>query len=111
MQAARDRQKSYADLKRKPMEFQVGDKVMLFCLGRGSFFIIAVQTPGSRISILLAVGTPFTSSGKLYCQWELSPGSGNALCILFPTKVISYASRQLKIYEKNYTTHDLELGA
>nr|GEZ57357.1 putative reverse transcriptase domain-containing protein [Tanacetum cinerariifolium] len=29
LQAARDRQKSYADLKRKPMEFQVGDKVML----------------------------------------------------------------------------------
>nr|GFC30846.1 putative reverse transcriptase domain-containing protein [Tanacetum cinerariifolium] len=24
-------------------------------------------------------------------------------------KVISYASRQLKIYKKNYTTHDLEL--
>ncbi|GKC34707.1 putative reverse transcriptase domain-containing protein [Tanacetum coccineum] len=29
MQAAHDRQKSYADLKRKPMEFQVGDIVML----------------------------------------------------------------------------------
>nr|GFA19569.1 putative reverse transcriptase domain-containing protein [Tanacetum cinerariifolium] len=29
MQAARDRQKSYADLKRKPKEFLVGDKVML----------------------------------------------------------------------------------
>ncbi|GJS73462.1 putative reverse transcriptase domain-containing protein [Tanacetum coccineum] len=29
MQAAHDRQKSYADLKRKLMEFQVGDKVML----------------------------------------------------------------------------------
>ncbi|GKD30058.1 hypothetical protein Tco_1240836 [Tanacetum coccineum] len=29
MQAARDRQKSYADLKSKPMEFQVGDKVIL----------------------------------------------------------------------------------
>ncbi|GJZ96053.1 putative reverse transcriptase domain-containing protein [Tanacetum coccineum] len=26
-------------------------------------------------------------------------------------KVISYASRQLKIHQKNYTTHDLELGA
>nr|GFA91067.1 putative reverse transcriptase domain-containing protein [Tanacetum cinerariifolium] len=29
IQATRDRQKSYADLKRKPIEFQVGDKVML----------------------------------------------------------------------------------
>ncbi|GJR02147.1 putative reverse transcriptase domain-containing protein [Tanacetum coccineum] len=29
MQAAHDRQKSYANLKHKPMEFQVGDKVML----------------------------------------------------------------------------------
>nr|GFA69918.1 putative reverse transcriptase domain-containing protein [Tanacetum cinerariifolium] len=29
MQAAHDRQKSYTDLKRKAMEFQVGDKVML----------------------------------------------------------------------------------
>ncbi|GKB12823.1 putative reverse transcriptase domain-containing protein [Tanacetum coccineum] len=29
MQAARDRQKSYFNLKRKPMEFQVGDRVML----------------------------------------------------------------------------------
>nr|GEY42224.1 putative reverse transcriptase domain-containing protein [Tanacetum cinerariifolium] len=29
MQATRDRHKSYADLKRKPMEFQVGDKVIL----------------------------------------------------------------------------------
>nr|GEU80095.1 hypothetical protein [Tanacetum cinerariifolium] len=39
------------------------------------FFIIAVQTPGSGISILLAVGTPSTGSGNLYCQWELSPGN------------------------------------
>ncbi|GKA44722.1 putative reverse transcriptase domain-containing protein [Tanacetum coccineum] len=29
MQVARDRQKCYVDLKRKPMEFQVGDNVML----------------------------------------------------------------------------------
>ncbi|GKE11518.1 putative reverse transcriptase domain-containing protein [Tanacetum coccineum] len=29
IQAARDRQKSYADLKRKPMEFKVGDRVIL----------------------------------------------------------------------------------
>nr|GEV37412.1 hypothetical protein [Tanacetum cinerariifolium] len=29
IQAARDRQKSYADVRRKPLEFQVGDRVML----------------------------------------------------------------------------------
>ncbi|GJR02731.1 putative reverse transcriptase domain-containing protein [Tanacetum coccineum] len=29
IQAAQDRQKSYADLKRKPMEFEVGDRVIL----------------------------------------------------------------------------------
>ncbi|GKF63032.1 hypothetical protein Tco_0183086, partial [Tanacetum coccineum] len=40
MQAARDRQKSYADLKRKPMEFQVGNKVILkFRLGKGSYVL------------------------------------------------------------------------
>ncbi|GKD29024.1 putative reverse transcriptase domain-containing protein, partial [Tanacetum coccineum] len=32
-------------------------------------------------------------------------------CVLVQRgKVIAYASRQLKIHEKNYTTHDLELG-
>ncbi|GJX51381.1 putative reverse transcriptase domain-containing protein [Tanacetum coccineum] len=39
--------------------------------------------------------------------------SGLGLCCVLMQggKVIAYASRQLKIYEKNYTTHDLELGA
>ncbi|GKA10733.1 putative nucleotidyltransferase, ribonuclease H [Tanacetum coccineum] len=33
-------------------------------------------------------------------------------CVLMQRgKVIAYASRPLKIHEKNYTTHDLELGA
>ncbi|GJV64208.1 putative reverse transcriptase domain-containing protein [Tanacetum coccineum] len=33
-------------------------------------------------------------------------------CVLMEKgKVIAYASRQLKIHEKNYTAHDLELGA
>nr|GEU45454.1 putative reverse transcriptase domain-containing protein [Tanacetum cinerariifolium] len=35
-------------------------------------------------------------------------GLGNVL--MQREKVIAYASRQLKIHEKNYTTHDLELG-
>nr|GFA58290.1 putative reverse transcriptase domain-containing protein [Tanacetum cinerariifolium] len=33
-------------------------------------------------------------------------------CVLMQIgKVIAYESRQLKVHEKNYTTHDLELGA
>ncbi|GKE51289.1 putative reverse transcriptase domain-containing protein [Tanacetum coccineum] len=34
IQAAQDRRKSYADLKRKPMEFEVGDRVMLKVLAK-----------------------------------------------------------------------------
>nr|GFC50047.1 putative reverse transcriptase domain-containing protein [Tanacetum cinerariifolium] len=44
----------------------------------------------------------------VYCD-ALNQGFG---CVLMQRgKVIAYASRQLKIHEKNYTTHDLELGA
>ncbi|GJT36234.1 putative reverse transcriptase domain-containing protein [Tanacetum coccineum] len=36
---------------------------------------------------------------------------GLGMVLMQRMKVIAYASRQLKIHEKNYTTHDLELGA
>ncbi|KAK1429813.1 hypothetical protein QVD17_12062 [Tagetes erecta] len=40
---------------------------------------------------------------------QVDPGLG---CVLMKRgKVIAYASRQLKVHEKNYATHDLELGA
>ncbi|GKD81734.1 putative reverse transcriptase domain-containing protein [Tanacetum coccineum] len=42
-------------------------------------------------------------------QIDLVPGLGAVL--MQREKVIAYVSRQLKIHEKNYTTHDLELGA
>ncbi|GJW92285.1 putative reverse transcriptase domain-containing protein [Tanacetum coccineum] len=43
-----------------------------------------------------------------YCD-ALHKGLG--VVLLQREKVIAYASRQLKIHKKNYTTHDLELGA
>ncbi|GKD49294.1 putative reverse transcriptase domain-containing protein, partial [Tanacetum coccineum] len=43
-----------------------------------------------------------------YCD-VLKKGLG--VVLMQREKVIAYASRQLKIHEKNYTTHDLELGA
>nr|GEV74046.1 hypothetical protein [Tanacetum cinerariifolium] len=36
---------------------------------------------------------------------------GFGVVLMQREKVIAYASRQLKVHEKNYTTHDLELGA
>ncbi|GKA29942.1 putative reverse transcriptase domain-containing protein [Tanacetum coccineum] len=44
----------------------------------------------------------------VYCD---ASGLGLGCVLMQRGKVITYASRQLKIYEKNYTTHDLELGA
>nr|GFC39976.1 hypothetical protein [Tanacetum cinerariifolium] len=76
------------------------------------FFIIAVQTPGSGISILLAVGTPSTGSRKLYCQWKLSPGSGNVLCILFPTvfNFVNALIMFIRILVIQKRVEDLQLG-
>ncbi|GJV38410.1 putative reverse transcriptase domain-containing protein [Tanacetum coccineum] len=46
-----------------------------------------------------------------YCDAS-KKGLGRSLFVVMQReKVIAYASRQLKIHEKNYTTHDLELGA
>ncbi|GJU81256.1 putative reverse transcriptase domain-containing protein [Tanacetum coccineum] len=44
----------------------------------------------------------------IYCD---TSGLGLGCVLMQRGKVIAYASRQLKIHEKNYTTHDLELGA
>ncbi|GJS51711.1 putative reverse transcriptase domain-containing protein [Tanacetum coccineum] len=44
----------------------------------------------------------------VYCD---APHKGLGAVLMQREKVVSYASRQLKVYEKNYTTHDLELGS
>nr|GEX98807.1 putative reverse transcriptase domain-containing protein [Tanacetum cinerariifolium] len=45
IQFARDQQKSYADLKRKPMEFQVGDRVMLKVLEKVGSVVYKLELP------------------------------------------------------------------
>ncbi|GJR62991.1 putative reverse transcriptase domain-containing protein [Tanacetum coccineum] len=44
----------------------------------------------------------------VYCDASLK---GYGAVLMQREKVIVYASRQLKVHEENYTTHDLELGA
>nr|GEV06706.1 putative reverse transcriptase domain-containing protein [Tanacetum cinerariifolium] len=44
----------------------------------------------------------------VYCD---ASHKGLGAVLMQREKVIDYASRQLKVYKKNYTTHDLELGS
>ncbi|GKG04348.1 putative reverse transcriptase domain-containing protein, partial [Tanacetum coccineum] len=43
----------------------------------------------------------------VYCD---ASHKGLGAVLMRREKVIAYAFRQLKVHEKNYTTHDLELG-
>ncbi|GJU39067.1 putative reverse transcriptase domain-containing protein [Tanacetum coccineum] len=49
-----------------------------------------------------------TEDFMVYCNASLK---GYGAVLMQREKVIVYASRQLKVHEENYTTHDLELGA
>jgi len=56
------------------------------------------------ILVIQDVGKPF----EVYCDaFHLGLG-----CVLMQEKkAVAYASRQLKVHERNYPTHDLELSA
>lgn len=55
------------------------------------------------------LGLPSSFEGFTIYSDALKNGLG---CVLMQNgRVIAYASRQLKSYEKNYPTHDLELAA
>nr|GEU97275.1 putative reverse transcriptase domain-containing protein [Tanacetum cinerariifolium] len=73
--------------------------------------------PRPRLGNVMGImnsNAPILASSKgsenfiVYCDAS-HKGLGSVL--MQNEKVIAYASRQLKIYEKNYTTHDLEFGA
>nr|GEW93003.1 putative reverse transcriptase domain-containing protein [Tanacetum cinerariifolium] len=61
-------------------------------------------------------GAPCTNSGfakgseDFIFYWDASI-KGLGVVLMQREKLFAYESRQLKIHEKNYTTHDLELGA
>ena len=47
----------------------------------------------------------------LPCQWKVKISLFIVMHLIFVWNVIAYASRQLKVHERNYPTHDLELAA
>ncbi|GKF71790.1 putative reverse transcriptase domain-containing protein, partial [Tanacetum coccineum] len=70
---------------------------------------IAFQTLEQRLYSAPILALPEQSENfVVYCN---ASHKGLGAVLMQKEKVIAYASRQLKIHEKNYTTHDLELGA
>nr|GEY86604.1 putative reverse transcriptase domain-containing protein [Tanacetum cinerariifolium] len=67
----------------------------------------AFQTLKDKLCNALVLALPNGPKDfMVYCN---ASGLGLGYVLMQICKVIAYASRQLKMYEKNYTTHDLEL--
>nr|GEX87682.1 putative reverse transcriptase domain-containing protein [Tanacetum cinerariifolium] len=54
---------------------------------------------------------PLPGGSENFVVYYDAPHKELGVVLMQKEKVIAYASSQLKVHEKNYTTHDLELGA
>ncbi|GJR60619.1 putative reverse transcriptase domain-containing protein [Tanacetum coccineum] len=86
-------------LTQKKVKFEWGDKQ------EAAFQLLKQKLCSAPI---LAYNREGSEDFIAYCD---ASKKGLGAVLMQREKVISYASRQLKIHEKNYTTHDLELGA
>nr|GFC94986.1 putative reverse transcriptase domain-containing protein [Tanacetum cinerariifolium] len=85
-------------LTQKKIKFEWGDKQ------EESFQVIKQKLCSAPILALPEGSEDFV----VYCDASIK-GLGEVL--MQRERVIAYGSRQLKVHEKTYTTHDLELGA
>ncbi|GKC02672.1 putative reverse transcriptase domain-containing protein, partial [Tanacetum coccineum] len=90
--------KSMTKLTQKGVKFDWGDKQ------EAAFQLLKQKLCSAPIMALPEGSKDFI----VYCD---ASHKGLGAVLMQREKLISYASRQLKIHEKNYTTHDLELGS
>ncbi|GJT62216.1 putative reverse transcriptase domain-containing protein [Tanacetum coccineum] len=90
--------KSMMKLTQKGIKFDSGEKE------ENAFQLIKQKLCSAPILALPEGSEDFV----VYCD---ASHKGLGVVLMQREKVISYASRQLKVHEKNYTTHDLELGS
>ncbi|GKB07194.1 putative reverse transcriptase domain-containing protein [Tanacetum coccineum] len=90
--------KPMTKLTQKKVKFEWGDKQ------EAAFQLLKQKLCSAPILALPEGSEDFIA----YCD---ASKKGLGAVLMQREKVIAYASRQLKIHEKNYTTHDLELGA
>ncbi|GJS21916.1 putative reverse transcriptase domain-containing protein [Tanacetum coccineum] len=89
--------KSMTKLTQKGVKYEWGDK-------EEEVFQLLKQKLCSAPILSLPEGT---ENFVVYCE---ATHKGLGVVLMQREKVIAYASRQLNIHKKNYTTHDLELG-
>ncbi|GJT70127.1 putative reverse transcriptase domain-containing protein [Tanacetum coccineum] len=90
--------KSMTKLTQKGIKFDWGEKE------ENAFQLIKQKLCSAPILALPEGSKDFV----VYCD---ASHKGLGVVLMQREKVIAYASRQLKVHEKNYTTHDLELGS
>ncbi|GKC60611.1 putative reverse transcriptase domain-containing protein [Tanacetum coccineum] len=90
--------KSMTKLTQKGIKFDWGEKE------EDAFQLIKQKLCSAPILALPEGSEDFV----VYCD---ASHKGLGAVLMQREKVIAYASRQLKVHEKNYTTHDLELGS
>nr|GFB59480.1 putative reverse transcriptase domain-containing protein [Tanacetum cinerariifolium] len=90
--------KPMTKLTQKKVKFEWGDKQ------EAAFQLLKQKLCSAPILALPEGSEDFI----VYCNASIK---GLSAVLMQREKVIAYSSRQLKIHEENYTTHDLELGA
>ncbi|GKC14053.1 putative reverse transcriptase domain-containing protein [Tanacetum coccineum] len=90
--------KSMTKLTQKGIKFDWGEK-------EENAFQLIKQNLCSELILVLPEGS---KDFVVYCD---ASHKGLGVVLIQREKVITYASRQLKVHEKNYITHDLELGS
>ncbi|GJU47231.1 putative reverse transcriptase domain-containing protein, partial [Tanacetum coccineum] len=90
--------KSMTKLTQKGIKFDWGEKE------ENAFQLIKQKLCNAPILALPEGSEDFV----IYCD---ASHKGLGAVLMQREKVIAYASRQLKVHKKNYTTHDLELGS
>ncbi|GJV25843.1 putative reverse transcriptase domain-containing protein [Tanacetum coccineum] len=98
---------------KKNIRIPLGDKTLTLRSNRSDGYASIVASKQSCLIGLELCSAPilaFPDGMENFMIYNASH-NGFGTIMMQKEKVIPYDSRQLKVYEKNYTTHDLELGA
>ncbi|GJR25249.1 putative reverse transcriptase domain-containing protein [Tanacetum coccineum] len=90
-----------------PME----NRKFLSLVGYYRRFIEGFSKIAKSMTNLTQKGIKFDLGSKDFVVYCDASHKGLGVVLMQREKVIAYASRQLKVHEKNYTTHDLEIGS